>query len=141
MKILNDIVKTTPAVAPVTSSFSSASMTPIAIDTTGYNRARFVFNFGVPLANASFYAIVYQGTSSAGYISVPATSFALSSVTNSAVAVVDMQVSSGTPWLILSGSMAHSSNWPCSVTVDLYQGMNRSRQAVAAAVLSKITIA
>jgi hypothetical protein len=131
MKILNDIAKTGLAAIPLTSSATLG--TPIDIDASGYGRCRFTFNFGVPLAGASFYAIVYQGTSSAGYVSNPNAVLTLMTSGNSSCqAIIDMQVSSGQPHLILSGSGAINSNWPLSISFDLYQGMNRSRQTTAA---------
>jgi hypothetical protein len=126
MKRLGQMVETKQALAGRT---SSGAVTDIAvkINGTGYSRARFVFNFGVPLAGASFDATIYCGATS-GAITSAMTSAALvtmSSGNTSCVAIIDTKILTAYPWLAVSGSGVQNSNWPVGCVVDLYQGINR----------------
>jgi hypothetical protein len=126
MKQIGNIADTKVAANVITSSGGLTGAPKI--DATGYGRARFVFNLGIPLTGASFNAIIFQAATSGATFNSNA-SAVLAQMTEGAgscVAIIDMKVSSATPWLKVSGSGVGNSNWPASVTVDLYQGMNRA---------------
>jgi hypothetical protein len=119
MKKLADMVITGLAAAPLT---SSGALTGALINATGATRARFVFSLGAPLSGASFNGSIFQAATS-GATFAAATSASLAQVTagaGSGVAVIDMAVDSSHPWLQVSAAAANS-NWPASVTYDLYQ--------------------
>ena len=123
MKKIADIAVTGLAASPLT---SSGSLTGALINAAGYTRARFVFALGGPLGTASFNGSVFQATTS-GATFAAATSAALAQVTagaGSCVAIIDMAVDSSHPWLQVSAAVANS-NWPVSVTYDLYQEVKR----------------
>lgn len=126
MKQLGAIIDTRLAAAPLTSSAALGTACQ-KIDGTGYNRARFTFVFGLPLAGASFDASIWNAaTSGATYTVI--TNAALTEMTSGAascVAIIDTAIDDDKPWLWVSGSGVQNSNWAVGCIVDLYQGINR----------------
>ena len=121
---LNDRETTQVAVPNAT---TSGALTATAINATGFGRARFVFNFGSNTGGASVAAAgigIYQASSSgAPYTSLPNAVLAAvsSGALSNVVAVIDTVISSGTPWLEVSGAVVNSSII-VGATVDLYNG-------------------
>lgn len=129
MKNITSTTKLVQAIGSVNSS-AGASVQALKIDGTGYSRARFIFNFGIPLAGASCSAQIFgasAGDSSSGTWSSYSTALLtlMTSGNSSCLTAIDMAISSALPWLIVSGYCVTNSNWPLGVTCELYQGMNR----------------
>lgn len=123
MKNLSDVSKTAVAVAAQT---TSAALTATKVNGTGFKRARFVFNLGVPLTGASFNASIYNASTSGATFSL-ITGASLAQITEGAascVAIVDTAINPSYPWLQVSGAAANS-NYPASCIVELYQGVSR----------------
>jgi hypothetical protein len=112
------------AVAPLTSSgpFLTAAK---KINGSGYSRATFIFNLGVPLAGASFNASIWNAATSGDTFTVIAGA-ALAQMTSGAtscVAVLDVLINESYPWLFVSGSGVGNSDWPAGAVVILNQGI------------------
>ena len=103
---------------------SGAITGQVAINATGYGRARFVFTFGTPLASASLSSMgIWNSSASTAYVSISSAQLlpmTTASMSNN-VAVIDTIVNSAYPWLYISGAMA-TSNQTVSATVELYNG-------------------
>jgi hypothetical protein len=113
-------------------STTSGALAATAIDARGFGRAKFIFSFGTPGANAkinSSSVAVWAATGSrssvvgAGtYVAVP--SAYLSSMTTAAIsqqlAVIDLAIPSDSHFLLLSGSV-DSSSIPMQAVVELYE--------------------
>ena len=128
-KRLNDMIVAKQAVLPTA---TSGALTPIAIDATGYSRARFIFSFGsgagTTAAVAAGSAAWQASTSGATFIPItgadlPATTSGLISG-NARIFIVDVPVSPSYPWLKASGTI-NSSTINNSCVVELYDGVNR----------------
>jgi len=127
-----DVDKGTVKLAAANSSTSGA-ISGTAVDAKGYGRAKFIFTFGTPLANASVLANsigiwVAAGSASsvAGattYASVPAAYLAAMStgLISNNVAVIDMAIPAASHWLKISGGGFDSSTVPVSAVVELYE--------------------
>jgi hypothetical protein len=120
----------------VANSVTSGALAGTKINAAGYGRARFVFTFGQPLANASLSSAgVWQAaTSGATFASIAAAQ--LAAVTSGAISdvamVLDTAVDPTNPWLLISGAMATSSIYH-SATVTLYNGTRLVKAATALA--------
>jgi hypothetical protein len=111
-------------------STTSGALTGTAVDATGFSRAKFVFTFGLPLANGSIgslgiWAAAGSNSSVAGattYVSIAAAQLVgMSSLAvSNQVAVIDMAIPQGSVWLLVSGTVSTSSI-PLSGTVALYE--------------------
>ena len=108
----------------------SSTITGLEVDGHGYGRARFIFTFGLPLANGSLVSAgiwVAGGTAGAAttYSSVASAQLTARSslAVSNQVAVIDMAIPVGSRWLQVSGAMA-TSNVPFDAIVELYQPIN-----------------
>lgn len=122
MKRLNDYSLETPAIAP---AVTSGALTGIAIDATGYSRARFKFHFGANTSTAALSAgaaVWGASTSGATYAQIAATSLAAvsSGVLGSKVMIIDTNVPTATPWLKISGAVITLGTIGVSATAQLY---------------------
>lgn len=105
----------------------------VKVNTTGYNRARFIFSFNngtATTASLSAGGGVWMSATSGGtYAEVSGTSIAAvtSGVISGATPIIEIDVptSAGTPWMQLSSYSVLSTGLDHSVIVQLYQGMNR----------------
>jgi hypothetical protein len=129
MKQMEDYVDVKLAVA---NSVTSTAIVGVAVNTAGYNRARFVFNLGgraeIGAISADAIGIWKASTSGATYTSVALAK--LAAITSGAisaagcVAVIDLPTDGDNTWLKASGSLT-SSNLYHSAIVELYNGINR----------------
>jgi hypothetical protein len=108
------------AVAPT--SGAVGALTGIAVNSTGYSRARFVFQLGTGGTGATFDATLYKASTSGGtYSSISGAS--LTQITTGAgsnlVAVVDTKTDASYPWLKVSGSVGTAA-WANGCSVQLY---------------------
>lgn len=106
-------------------SITSGALVATKVNATGYGRARFMFTFGQPLANASLGAAgIWQATTSGGPFTLIAGA-SLAGISSGAisdqVAILDTIVTSATPWLQISGTIS-TSNIYSSAVVELYSG-------------------
>lgn len=128
-KRLNDMIVAKQAVLP---TITSGALTPIAINATGYSRARFIFSFGSGAGTTAAIAAgsaAWQASASDGTYTpitgadIPATTSGLISG-NTHIFIVDVPVSPSSPWLKASGTINNSIiNNSC--VVELYDGVNR----------------
>ncbi len=126
MKHLEDYVDVKLAVA---NSVTSTALVGTAINTTGFSRARFVFNLGgtadIGAVNASSVGVWKAATSGATFTAIGGAY--LAAITSGAisaagcVAVIDVPTDPDKPWLKVSGSLT-SSNMYHSATCELYNG-------------------
>ena len=140
MKQLEDIVDVKLAVA---NSVTSTTLVGTAVDTTGFSRARFVFNLGgvaeIGAVNASSVGIWRAATSGGTYAAIGGAY--LAAITSGAisaagcVAVIDVPTAAANEWLKVSGSLT-SSNMYHSATVELYNGINRPPTSSAQQIVS-----
>lgn len=140
-KRLNDQVVARPAVA--NSAGSTAAALPIVatkIDGTGFSRARFVFQMSDTGTTASVSAglgVWQAATSGATYSLITSaaanTSGTLSGGANNII-VIDVPISSGTPWLQMSGSFVSATPLH-SALVELYDNINRPPTSTALQVI------
>lgn len=123
MKRLNDTILETPAVAP---AVTSGALTGIAIDATGYSRARFVFHFGANdntaalSANAGVWAASSSGDTYA-LITGAKLAAVSSGVLGSKVMVIDTAVPTATPWLKVSGAVITLNTIGVAASAQLYR--------------------
>jgi len=127
MKRVSDKTEVKLAVA---NSTTSGAITGTAIDATGFNRARFMFTFGLPLANGSLgslgiWAAAGSNSSVAGattYVSISSAQLVgMSSLAvSNQVAVIDIAIPQGSFWLLASGTVSTSSI-PLNAVVELYE--------------------
>ena len=128
-KRINDFADAKVAVNPTS---SSGAITGIAIDTTGYSRARFIFTFGsgaAEIAALSGNIGIWKSTSSGGtYASVPTAK--LSAVTSGVMSgaklamAIDMPTDADYEWLKVSGNIISSMLFHAAV-VELYGPVTR----------------
>lgn len=125
---LNDYLDVKNAVAPNTGP--TGALTGIAVNATGYSRARFVFSFA---SNSSTSAALSAGigvwqasTSGATFSAITNASLAAvsSGVLGGNTMVIDVPTSAGTPWLKVSGGSILSAAIANSCVVELYSGVN-----------------
>ena len=99
------------------------------VDATGYSRAHFIFNFGNGAALSAGIGPWQASTSGATYAAIASASLAaVTSGVLSSTSVtleVDVPISAGTPWLLVSGGSLLSTAVPHSCVVELYNGINR----------------
>lgn len=129
-KRLNDIADVKTAVAA--SAGIVGALVGTKINTTGYSRARFVFNFGngaaTTAALSSGIGIWKAATSGATFASIA--SAVLAAVTSgilssaSATMVIDVPTDASNPWMLVSGGSMLSTAIPHSAIVELYDGIN-----------------
>lgn len=127
MKTLEDYVVTNPAIAP---AVTSGALTGIAVNATGYTRARFTFHFGENTNTAALTAGagVWQASSSgATYSSKPTAVLAAvsSGLLGSTIMVVDTAVDQAYPWLKISAATITLGTIGVSATSILYNGINK----------------
>jgi hypothetical protein len=127
-KRLNDLIDVKQAIA---NSVTSTAVVGIAVDATGYGRARFVFSLGgsagIGALSAAALKIWKANTSGATFTSIASAELAAITsgvVSNGAVAVIDVPTDAANPWLKVSGSLT-SSNLHHNAIVELYSGINR----------------
>lgn len=128
MRQLEDIVDVKKAIA---NSITSTTIVGTAIDTTGFSRARFIFNLGgvaeIGAINASSVGIWKAATSGGTYAAIGGAY--LAAITSGAisaagcVAVIDVPTDAANEWLKVSGSLT-SSNMYHSAVVELYNGIS-----------------
>jgi len=116
----------------VNATSSSGALVGIAVDTTGYSRARFIFQFGSGAAETAALSgnigIWKATTSGATYASVPTA--ILAAVTSGVMSaaklamVIDMPTDAANEWLKVSGNIISSMLFHAAV-VELYDGINR----------------
>jgi len=138
----SDIQKSMVAVAA--SGGQVGALVGTKVDATGYSRAHFIFNFGNGAATtaalsagigpwqASTSGATYAAIASASLAAV--TSGVLSST--SVTLEVDVPISAGTPWLLVSGGSLLSTAVPHSCVVELYNGINRPPTASSTEVVT-----
>lgn len=114
----------------LSNSTISGAMTGIEVDALGYGRARFIFTFGTPLANASLVSAgvwVAAGTGGAATTYASIADAQLTARTSAALAnkeaVIDVAIPVGSRWIQVSGAMATSSV-PLGCVVELYQPLD-----------------
>ena len=117
-------------------STTSGALVGTAIDAHGFGRAKFVFTFGVPGADASIKASSIGVWCAAGsnssvvgattYASVPGAFLAAKSsgLISHGAYVIDLAVPAASRFLKISGTV-DSSNVPVSAVVNLYQPVNK----------------
>lgn len=116
----------------VSASNTGGALAGAVIDTTGYGRARFIFNFGSGTATTAAVSgnvgIWKAATSGATFASIPTAILATvsSGVLSGAspVMVIDMPTDSANPWLKVSGNISSTAALHSAV-VELYSGINR----------------
>ena len=129
MKRRTDVVDLKVAVA--NSAGQAGAITGTKINATGFSRAMFVFQFGAnsgtTAALSSNIGIWQASTSGATFASVATAvlSAVTSGVLSNNVMVIDMPISGGTPWLLVSGGSMLSTAIAHSCVVELYNGINR----------------
>lgn len=126
---LNDSIVARQAIAP---SVTSGAQTGIAVNGTGYSRARFVFSFGSGSATTAAIAAgsaAWQASTS-GATFIPITGADLAAVSSGVmsgannVMIVDVPINSAYPWLKASATVSSTAiNNAC--VVELYNGVNR----------------
>ncbi len=126
MQRLNDYTLAKPAIAPAQ---TSGALTGIAIDGTGFSRARFQFHFGANSNTAALSAsaaIWAASSSGAAYAEIAATRLAAvsSGVLGSTIQVIDLAIPTATPWLKVSGATITLGTIGVSATAQLYDGVS-----------------
>ena len=133
MKRSPDRTKVALAVTHHTTSLTILS--PTAVTCTGYGRAKFVFTFGAPNADATIdassigiWAAAGSNSSAVGaqtYAVIPGAflAAATSGAISHNVHVLDVAIPAAKQFLIVSGSV-NNSDVPLSATVELYQPLN-----------------
>lgn len=126
---LHEQVDTKVAIA---NSVTSTTIVATAVNTTGYSRARFVFNLGgtaeIGAVSANAVKIWKAATSGGTYSSIA--SAELAAITSGQIsaagctAVIDLPTDPSNPWLKVSGSLTSSSLYHSAVA-ELYSGINR----------------
>ena len=99
------------AVAPIATT--SGALTGIAVNATDWDRAAFIFAFGVPTETASVSAglgVWQASTSGATFARVTDASFGLitSGVGANSVHIIDVNVDQSYPWLKISGQLVNN---------------------------------
>jgi hypothetical protein len=115
----------------IKNSVTSTTLVATAVDTTGFGRARFVFNLGgvAEIGAVSANAVkIWKGDTQGGtYTSIA--SAELAAITSGAisaagcVAVIDVPTDPSNPWLKVSGALT-SSNLYHSAVCELYNGVS-----------------
>jgi len=117
-------------------STTSGALVGTAIDAHGYGRAKFVFTFGVPGADASVKASSIGVWCAAGsnssvvgattYASVPGAFLGAKSsgLISHGAFVIDLAVPAASRFLLISGTV-DSSNVPMSAVVNLYEKVTK----------------
>lgn len=125
MKHLEDYIDVKQAIA---NSVTSTAVVGIAVDTTGYSRARFVFSLGgtagIGALSGSQLKIWKASSSGATFSSIASAELAAITsgvVSNGCVAVIDIPTDASNAWLKVSGSLT-SSNLHHNAVVELYNG-------------------
>lgn len=126
MKRLNDYTLTKPAIAPAQ---TSGALTGIAIDATGFSRARFVFHFGANTNTAALSADAgVWAASSSGDTYALVTGAKLAAVSSGALGstmqVIDLAVPTATPWLKVSGATITLGTIGVSAEAQLYDAVS-----------------
>jgi hypothetical protein len=130
MKIMHEVTDVRQAVAPNVGSVGA--LTGIAIDGSGFNRARFIFNFA---ANAGTTALsaglgVYNASTSGGTYALQGSLAAVTSgVLGSNIMIVDVPVAVGKPWMKVSGGSILSTAISNSCSVELYRSVSNAPAA------------
>lgn len=126
MQRLNDYSLAKPAIAPAQ---VSGALTGLAVDATGFSRARFVFHFGAndnTAALTASAAIWAASSSGAAYAEIAATRLAAvsSGVLGSKIMVIDTNVPTATPWLKVSGAVITLGTIGVGATAQLYDNVS-----------------
>jgi hypothetical protein len=139
---LNDQIIAKEAVAVSGGANAGLPIVGTKVNATGYSRARFIFQLGSGATTASLSTGLgaWQASTSGatfaritGASAAAVTSGVLSGGANNIV-IIDVPVSGGTPWLVLSGSI-NQTGAPHSAVVELYSGINRTPDATAQQVI------
>lgn len=129
MKKMVDVSDISQAVA--NSAGAVGAIVGTKVNAAGYSRANFIFSFG---ANTNTTAALSAGigvwaaaTSGATFTAVPGASLAAvtSGALSNVVMAIDVPVSAGTPWLLISGGSMLSAAIEHSAIVQLYNGVSR----------------
>lgn len=127
---MNDVVRAYQAVE--NSAGAIAPVAPTAVNATGFSRARFIFNFSNAATTGSLdtgLGLWHASTSGATYAliaggsAVAVTSGAISGGANNVI-IIDVPISSATPWLKASGSWL-STGVPHGAVIELYNGVDK----------------
>ena len=131
-KKLQDIAMASNAILPVNSSAAITAVNLPLINATGFGRAKFIFNLGVPLSGASFNASIFNATTSGATMALVAgASLAtISAAAASCTAVIDMAITPTKFWLSVSAAAANS-NYPVAAVVELYNEVSRVQDTIA----------
>lgn len=134
-KRINDFADVRTAVA---ASSTGGALVGIAIDTSGYSRARFIFTFGGDVATTATVSgnigIWKCATSDGTYTSIPTA--VLSQVSSGLVSslslemVIDLPTQSAYEWLKASGSISSTAMCHAAV-VELYDPVDRKPSSSA----------
>jgi hypothetical protein len=123
--------------AVVPAVWGAGAFTGGTINTLGYDRARFIFSFGTGCTGSKCFAAVNSATGSSGPyaaisgavltgINSASTGAAAADVSIGNVAVIDLPVPLGRPYLKVTGGLTGiggaTPEWRLSATVDLYKG-------------------
>lgn len=128
MKQIEDTVDVKVAIA---NSVTSTTIVATAVNTTGFGRARFVFNLGgvAEIGAVSGSAVKIWKGASTGATFTSIASAELAAITSGAisaagcVAVIDVPTDPDKPWMKVSGSLT-SSNLYHSAVCELYNGVS-----------------
>lgn len=127
MKHLEDYIDVKQAIA---NSVTSTAVVGIAVDSTGFGRARFIFSLGgtagIGALSADQLKIWKATTSGDTYTSIAgAVLAAITSgvISGGCVAVIDIPTDPANEWLKVSGSLT-SSNLHHNAVVELYNGVS-----------------
>jgi hydrogenase maturation factor len=119
------------AVAPNTGA--PGELTGIAINGTGFNRARFIFNFaantGTSAALSAGIGVYNAATSGAAYTLQGSLAAVTSGVLGSNIMVVDVPVVGAKPWMKVSGGSILSTGINNSCLVELYRAIDNAPAA------------
>jgi len=131
MKKFADLTDVRQAVAPNTGPVGG--LTGIAIDGTGFTRARFIFNFaanaGTTAALSSGLGVWNASTSGATFTLQGSMSAVTSGVLGSNIMIVDVPIVPASPWMKVSGGSILSTAITNSCAVELYQPVGRPPSA------------
>jgi hypothetical protein len=119
-----DYTNTKLAVSP-NAGTADTPVTGIKVDSTGYHRAKFTFNFGLLSGSANLSAgcgVWAADTSGGTFARMTGASLAAisSGAISSAVAVIDVKIDVTKPWLLVSGMSMISSACLNAASVELY---------------------
>jgi len=137
MKKQSDMTDIRLAVAPNTGP--AGALTGIAVDGTGFSRARFIFNFGAnagTVAVSSGIGVWNASTSGATYSLVGSLAAVTSGALGSNLMVVDVPIAGASPWMKVSGGSILTGPITNSCVVELYNPISRAPSATPSQVVT-----